>query len=116
MTYLKIHHMPGPTPEAQAAQLQQRELLDALYAAYNATRTMDSPECKEARTAYDKSVQALETMLGKDVPCSFVDCEMSDTFSDFYKSVHGFRPHCIDYNRQQVQEWFDRQPVPIVVG
>lgn len=109
MTYLKIHHMPGPTSEAQAAQLKQRELLNAFYAAYNATRDRDSPQCKKARAAYDESVEALEALLGKDVPCGFVDCELVDSFSDHYKDIHGFRPHGVGYSRQDVLAWQERQ-------
>lgn len=108
MTYLKIHHMPGPTPEAQAAQLDQFELLEAVYSAYNKTRSMDSPECKAARAKYDESVQALETMLGKEVPGQFVDCELAQSFSDHYKFVLGLRPRGLGYTRQQMLDWQER--------
>lgn len=109
MSYMKIHHMPGPTPEAQQAQLAQWDLRSAFYTAFNETQNEESPECKQARAAYDESVVALEAMLGKDVPCYFVDCDLSTMFSDYYKSVNGCRPHGINYSRQQVLEWCERQ-------
>lgn len=109
MSNLKIEYMPGPTPEAKAAQLRQRELITALYAAYNSTRDYESPEYKKASAAYDESVQALEALLGPDVPCHFVDCGLADMFSDYYKDVNNFRPHGLGYTRQQVVDWCARQ-------
>lgn len=109
MTYNNIDRMPGPTPEAQAAQLRQRELLTAVYAAYNRTRDYDSPEYARANAAYDESVSALVAMLGNDVPCECVDCSLSDMFSDYYKDVVGFRPRNQNYSRQQMLDWCERQ-------
>jgi hypothetical protein len=104
MTYLKLEHMPGPTPEARAAQYRQHELLQAYYDVANAARHEETPAVKEARAAYSQSVKSLTAMLGPDVPYYFVDCELADLFSDFYKEVVGIRPRT-ERTRKQVLEW-----------
>jgi len=114
MPYLKMEQMPGPTPEAKAAQYRQLELLEAFYAAYNVNHDLTEPAVVEAREAYDESVKVLVEMLGPDAQCGQVDTELIQSYSDAYKGTYNFRPRGY-ITRPEVLEWFERlktrQPV-----
>lgn len=107
MPYLKMEQMPGPTPEAKAAQYRQLELLEAYYDAYNVDHDFTAPAVVEARAAYDKSVEVLVEMLGPDAQCGQVDAELIQSYSDAYKDTYNFRPRGY-ITRQEVLEWFEK--------
>lgn len=94
--------MHGPTDEARVLQLEQHHLhegwIDALHAE-------DAERIELARSKYDANVQALLTLLGQDAPCNFVDSDLWSDYSDFFKSLNGFRPRT-HLNRTEVQKWF----------
>jgi hypothetical protein len=117
MTFLTVDHMPGPTQEARVLQHQQYAALDAMYEAWNAARAKHDfvqgaedaePAYIASKAAYEASVRALETLLGEDAPCNFVDADLWSAFSDCYKDDAGFRPR-FHRTRQQVLDYFERR-------
>lgn len=104
--------MPGPSPEAKAAQFAQWQLREAYYEARRAAPAGEAhqdPAVQQALSAYDASVDALEALMGPDAHCSQVDCELWGEFSDFYKDEVGFRPRGMHFTRQSVLAWIARQ-------
>lgn len=94
--------MPGPTREAKEKQLEQLILRETLYDTLQKVRAQN-PELEgiaayrhaayiEKRNAYEKTVAELEAMLGENAHCTAVDCDLWDTYSDWFKSEHGIRP------------------------
>lgn len=100
--YPALIHMKGPTDEARVLQLEQHHLregwIDALHAE-------DTERIESARSKYDANVQALLTLLGQGAPCNFVDLDLWGDYSDFFKSLNGYRPRA-HLNRAEVQQWF----------
>lgn len=122
---LKPEWMPGPTDEARALQHAQTVVLDEQYAVWRALAAQfpaaahaainAHPEHQAAVARYEATVAQLEALLGPDVHCNWVDCELWSCFSDWYKSEEGFRPR-LHMTRAQVKvalaELAQRPPRP----
>lgn len=117
LPYPQLEHMPGPSDEARALQLQQCQAREALYDAWNdayaKTDYKDSEAAHQdaayvaAKAAYEATVTALEALLGPDAHCNAVDTDLWSLFSDCYKDDAGFRPR-FHQTRTQVQEYLAR--------
>jgi hypothetical protein len=80
------------------AQAYQVVVRDKLYAA-------ESQQEKEMWTdEYNQSVKTLIQLLGNNVHCNNVDCDLWGYFSDYYKDVNGVRPHHY-MTREDVESW-----------
>lgn len=100
--YPALIHMHGPSDEARVLQLEQHHLYEHWIDALNAE---DAERIESARSKYDANVQSLLTLLGQDAPCNFVDSDLWGDYSDFFKSLNGYRPR-INLSRAEVQQWF----------
>lgn len=105
-------------PEFEALHARQEKARDDFYSAlcvaYKPTPRISreeawaAPDVVRAHQEYDATVVALTTLLGEDAYCNFADIDLFSEFSDFYKSVEGFRPRhhvtrqsCKDYMAQE---------------
>lgn len=100
--YPSLQHMHGPSDEARVLQLEQHHLYDCWI---DALHSEDGQCIEVARSNYDANVQALLNLLGQDAPCNFVDSDIWSDYSDFFKSLNGYRPR-VHLSRSQVQHWF----------
>lgn len=90
-------------PDVQALQAEQEKALDAYYAS-------KAEERKERLKDYDATVEKLVALLGADVHCTFVDLELFQSYSDYYKEVVGCRPrHRV--TRQDCKDFFAQHGV-----
>lgn len=108
---LDVTWMPGPTMDAKVLQLKQCELIDRMYDAFNEEKTFFrgdieqlGPKSKQAKIEYDQSVAELVALLGDDAHCNCVDQDLWNKFSDFYKSMNGFRPRR-HFSVADVKQW-----------
>lgn len=96
---------PDANDTVRVLQAQQAHAYDALYDTFNRVlervgiyrkegydQVHASPEYQQALKAYNDTVTALVAELGPLANCSAVDIDRWGTYSDCYKSDHGFRP------------------------
>ncbi len=101
--------MPGPTDEARALQQIQGKALLAMYDSFDGdcvalgvnTATEKSVR---AKAEYQKTVDLLVALLGTEAHCNHVDQDKWGYFSDFHKSIVGFRPRD-HYSVAMVETW-----------
>lgn len=114
----KVEDMPGPSDEAKALQRQQLIACEAMYDALNEVRAESPgisyedaythPKYLEKKAAYEGTVTALQTLLGDQAHCNYVDSNLWSTFSDCFKSDNGIRPRGMHYTRDAVLEYFQK--------
>lgn len=87
-------------------QLQDLQIkrMEAIYAAHGAG---DEVVLNAARAAYEETVQELLARLGENAPCTSIDQDSAQFFSDWYKEEHNFRPRGFTY--KQMVDWMDHQ-------
>lgn len=96
---------PGTNDTVRGLQAQQAHAQDALSETFNRVlervgiyrqegydQVRASPEYQQALKTYNDTVTALVAELGPQANCSAVDIERWGTYSDCFKSDHGFRP------------------------
>lgn len=111
----QLEHMPGPTDEARALQLQQWNAYDEMYEALGEIRAENpgmnfldaykEPAYIEKKEAYQRTVDALHELLGPLAHCARVDTDLWSTFSDIHKSEFGCRPGHGHYTVGYVKEF-----------
>jgi hypothetical protein len=111
----QLSDMPGPTVEAQHIQLAQDAAVVAVYDAINAAyvahpelspkEVRQLPEVVAANKIYNDTINQLVELLGGNAPCSQVDTDLWETFSDCYKEDAGIRPSP-GYTRADVLAYF----------
>ena len=84
-------------------KIKQSEILDKIYKNFD-----DVPVRDSLNKEYDETVNQLVALLGEDVPCYEVDCDLWSTFSDIWKDRNGTRPYG-SYSRQYVKDWLFSQ-------
>jgi hypothetical protein len=107
-----LKYMPGPTDHARLLQQIQCKSMDFMYECYNKDPIINgvrvhSAMSVQAKFEYEKTVQYLKNLLGDDASCNYVDQDKWSAFSDFHKSVNGFRPR-EHYSCADVDAWFKR--------
>jgi len=83
-------------------QKLQMDLRTKLYA------DQSPSSVKAVKDHYDHTVQELVRLLGNNVPCWEVDCDLWSYFSDYYKDTNGFRPK-ERLTVEEVQTWIKHQ-------
>jgi hypothetical protein len=115
--YLKESEMPGPSGEAKALQFKQHAARDAMYQALNVVRqdkpgltdqdARQHPRYQAAKQAYDRTVEQLIALLGRDVQCFMVDTDLWQEYSDSYKDEYGCRPFGARITRDEIHQRFE---------